>query len=249
MRRNCLRRTADSTSVKAAVGSSRMSTRADLCSAAANTIRRRSEGVRVALRARGSTRRPNTLERFARPLHRRPLVVEAESARQMTGEHVLGDRQVRHDVQLLRNQHDSGGLTRSHRREVLRFALQFDRAFERARGDDARQDLHQGRLAGTVLADNRQHLARPHGHIDAVQDRRPPVSLGERRPRRRAESRLRGACRYPRKRRYYSQALLPAPKTSSLDTHPAGAIWVMNSQRLSLVMLTNSMYLVGDRSR
>ena len=46
-------------------------------------------------------------------------------------------------------------------------------------GDDAGQDLHQGRLAGAVLAEQRRHLAAVDVEVDALQRMDAAVDLGD----------------------------------------------------------------------
>ena len=87
--------------------------------------------------------------------------------------HVLGDREIRRQHDLLMNQHDPAPF------RVDR-PLQFDwRAVERhraARGREmAAEYLHQGGFAGAIFADDRMHLAGSHAERDVAQDLDRPV--------------------------------------------------------------------------
>jgi hypothetical protein len=96
----------------------------------------------------------------------------AEAAhRQVAERDVLGDRQRRHQPQLLRNGHDAGGDGIVRAREMAKPAVDEDIAAVWTM--HAAEDADQGRLAGAVLADDGVDLAKGHVEVDAVErDRR-----------------------------------------------------------------------------
>ena len=96
------------------------------------------------------------------------LVHESEAPGQHAHEHVLRDAQTRRNIQFLRNEDDTGCLRVAHRAEVARRALDQQLPLERVGRIDPRYDLHQGRFASAVLADNTDGLAGPDDqvHID-----------------------------------------------------------------------------------
>ena len=102
-------------------------------------------------------------------------VIEQEpgpAARLPAHEHVLGDREVRHQVQLLVDHADAEVERGPRVGDLDRLALEADLA---AIGlVDAGQDLHEGRLAGAVLTDERVDLPRSQleGRIDERADAR-----------------------------------------------------------------------------
>ena len=88
-------------------------------------------------------------------------------ARFATEEHVLGDGALRQQVELL----EHGDETGVHRLTRVRVG---DLTTLELHGAGvglvhARDDLHEGRLAGAVLADEAVHLASTHIHVDAGQ--------------------------------------------------------------------------------
>ena len=92
------------------------------------------------------------------PAVHRTDVDAAEAARLAAQQHVLGDGQVGDQVDLLVDGADACRLGGRRRGEVPFLAVHGDRAaVDRV---DACERLDQGRLAGTVLAHDRVHLAR-----------------------------------------------------------------------------------------
>ena len=78
-------------------------------------------------------------------------------------EDVLGDRELRDERQLLVDDDDALVLAVADAVEAALLALVEELAVVRAVRVDARHDLHQGRLAGPVLADQGVDLARADG--------------------------------------------------------------------------------------
>ena len=72
-------------------------------------------------------------------------------------EDVLGDGELGDEVDLLRSDGDAGGLRLLRAREADRLAVEAELA--RGRAEAAAEDVHQRRLAGAVLADDRVHRA------------------------------------------------------------------------------------------
>ena len=85
----------------------------------------------------------------------------------MAEEDVLRDRQVLHQVPLLVDGGDP--LCQGGRRVPSGNQLAVDADLARRGFDDAGDALDQGRLAGTVRADDAVHLARPDVEVDAAQ--------------------------------------------------------------------------------
>ena len=89
--------------------------------------------------------------------HRRP--VEHARARQLAAEEEIGgDVEARHEVELLEDRGDAGGLRGARVGEAHRLAV--DPHLAGVGRDDAGEDVHQRRLAGAVLAEQRMNLAR-----------------------------------------------------------------------------------------
>ena len=80
---------------------------------------------------------------------------------------VLGDGQRRDEVDLLGRDRDAGGLRLLGAGEADRLAI--DGELARGRAEAAAEDVHQRRLAGAVLADDRMHLAGAQLQRDAAQ--------------------------------------------------------------------------------
>ena len=100
---------------------------------------------------------------FGARVHR--PVVDGDAATQLAAEkHVLGDRKIRGEHDLLVHQHDAAplGVDRSAQRQ--RRAVESERAARRVQV--TADDLHQGRLAGAVFADDRMDLAGVEGEAD-----------------------------------------------------------------------------------
>ena len=85
----------------------------------------------------------------------------------MAEEDVLSDREVFHQVSLLVDGGDS--LRQGGRRVPSCNQLAVDADLARRRFDDSGDALDQGRLAGTVRADDAVHLTAPHVEVDAAQ--------------------------------------------------------------------------------
>ena len=104
--------------------------------------------------------------------------------RQVAERDVLGNRQRRHQAQLLRDGHDAGGDRVVRAREMAGLAVDEDVA---AVGTmDAAEDADQRRFAGAVLADDGVDLAEADVEIDAVERDRGAEMLGDRLARRAA---------------------------------------------------------------
>ncbi len=96
-------------------------------------------------------------------------VVESEPAPDLAAEkHVLGDRQIRRQHDLLVDQHDAAPLGVDRTFQFDRRAVELDDAA--GRREVAAEDLHQGRLAGAVLADDRVDLAGADADRHVAQD-------------------------------------------------------------------------------
>jgi hypothetical protein len=104
-------------------------------------------------------------------------VDEPATARLAGKKDVLGHRQVRHQVQLLVNDGDAHRLGLVRRREMAHLALVAERAF--VRRELAADDLHQRRLAGTVLAAHRVHFAAPQREAHTGQRHHIEEALGD----------------------------------------------------------------------
>ena len=121
----------------------------------------------LALRERQLGDRRVRLEVDAEPAQqRRHLGLERRAVDQpqrpaedrLAADHDVGrDVEIVEEVELLVHEGDARRHGAGDRERGVLDAVDADRAF--ARLDDAAQDLHQGRLAGAVLADQRQHLA------------------------------------------------------------------------------------------
>ncbi len=90
---------------------------------------------------------------------------------------VAGDVQVLEQVELLVDEGDAARQRLGHAQRWPVLAIQPDRAG--GRRHHAAQDLHQRRLAGAVLADQADHLARPDRQIDRGQRHHARVGLGD----------------------------------------------------------------------
>ena len=98
--------------------------------------------------------------------HRAP--VDRTEAMRLPPEHdVLGDRQVREEVDLLVHRRDARGLRLRRPAERDHVAREGDRAGVDA--VDTGERLDEGGLAGAVLAHERVHLAGEHPEVDAVE--------------------------------------------------------------------------------
>src|SRR5690606_4927969 len=98
-------------------------------------------------------------ERFRPALH--TLMVETEGTAQfLPHEHGFGDREMRDKMQFLMDE-THASLMHGLRRDGVELASG-DRDRPGIGLIDSCEDLDDGRLAGTVLADEAVHLARPH---------------------------------------------------------------------------------------
>ncbi len=86
----------------------------------------------------------------------------------MTEEDVLGDGEGRDQTEFLEDHADAEGAGIVGRANLDRIAV--DRDLPLVRRVDPLQDLHQGRLAGAVAADEGVHLALAQVEVDPVQD-------------------------------------------------------------------------------
>ena len=103
-----------------------------------------------------------------RTLAHRPPVDDAEAPRRLRAEEdVLGDREVGRDRELLVHHADTGVLGVAGRAKLHGAAGEREPAL--VGKVDAREDLHEGRLAGAVLADEGVHLAGSQREVDARQ--------------------------------------------------------------------------------
>ena len=119
-------------------------------------------------RARAEARLADLLEQRGRLTLHRLAVDDPVLERLAADEDVLGHVAIGEQVELLIDDPDAGGLrlVGMVERDVL--AVELDRAL--VRRVHARQGLHQRRLAGAVLADDRVHLAGLQVEVHAVQD-------------------------------------------------------------------------------
>ena len=119
-------------------------------SASKSTPSRRSSGVTLASERRA-------VDQLQRPAEDR-----------FAPDHDVGrDVEIVEEVELLVHEGDARRHGAGDGERGVLDAVDADRAF--ARLDDAAQDLHQGRLAGAVLADQRQHLAALDAQADAIE--------------------------------------------------------------------------------
>ena len=108
-------------------------------------------------------------EQLARPSRAGAVVDQATGATWLvTEEDVLGDGEGRDEAELLEDHADAEGSGVVGRADLDRRAVDRDLPF--VRRVDPLQDLHQGRLAGAVAADQGVDLALAQVEIDPVQD-------------------------------------------------------------------------------
>ena len=81
----------------------------------------------------------------------------------------------RGDVELLRHKHDARRLRLAHAAKPARRPVDREFSLVGARGINAGHDLHQGRFAGAVFADDPDRLPRPDVEVDVG---RPPERRG-----------------------------------------------------------------------
>jgi hypothetical protein len=92
-------------------------------------------------------------------------------------EHVLGNRQGRDEAELLEDHADPERLGIEGAADLYRLSVDLD--LTAVGGVDPFQDLHQGRLAGTVTPDESVDLARHQLKVDTMQDPGAGEALGD----------------------------------------------------------------------
>ncbi|KAF1061132.1 MAG: hypothetical protein GAK39_05910 [Variovorax sp.] len=118
-------------------------------------------------------------EQLARPRIGREPVDHATARDLVAEEDVLGDRQQRHQRELLVDDDDAELLAVGDAPEAARLALEQDLAVVRVAGVDAAEHLHQRGLASAVLAHHRVDLARAHREVDVAQRLHAREGLGD----------------------------------------------------------------------
>ena len=108
---------------------------------------------------------------------RLPAIEHAEPSRLATEHDVRGDVEVLGEVELLVDKRDAAALRVADRTQPHRFAVDEERPFVGPL--HAREDLHEGALAGAVLADHCEHLARADRRVDAVEGEHAAEALRE----------------------------------------------------------------------
>ncbi len=93
--------------------------------------------------------------------------------------HVLRDAEIGRDIDLLRDQRDAGRLGRGDAARTERLPVEADLAVIAAGRVDAGKDLDQGRLAGPVLAEQGDDLARLKGQLATVDRKDAREALGQ----------------------------------------------------------------------
>ena len=111
---------------------------------------------------------PEDAHRLDRPAVHLPVVDGQPPPDFAAQKHVLGDRQIGREHDLLMNQDDPAPFRVDRPLQLDRRAVERHRAARRR--EMAAKDLHQRRLAGAILADDRVHLARSHAERDIAQD-------------------------------------------------------------------------------
>ena len=143
-----------------AVGSSRMSSLTFLASALAISTSCCLPIPMLVISVSGFSFEADEGEELARAREGAIPVDDAEPGRLVAEEHVLGDRQERHERQFLVDDDDPEVLGLGDVAERHRLALVEDVARVGPVRVDTRQHFHQRRLAGTVLAADGMDLAR-----------------------------------------------------------------------------------------
>ena len=113
----------------------------------------------------------------ARTVHHGAPVDDAALRRLLAEIDVLGHREVGHDAQLLVDHADAGRQRLARRAEMHGPAV--DRHAAVVLAVQAGDDLHQGRLAGTVLADQAVDFAGAQHEVDVAQGRDAAERLGD----------------------------------------------------------------------
>ena len=113
-------------------------------------------------------------------LQRRPVdQLQRPAEDRFAADHHVGRHvEIVEEVELLVHEGDARRHGAGDRELRMRRAVDADQPF--ARLDDAAQDLHQGRLAGAVLADQRQHLAALDAQADAIERLHAGIGLADR---------------------------------------------------------------------
>ena len=176
------RRRAVSVAVRLEVGSSMMTMRASSDSAlmistswrwASDRSATGCIGLEVARRAARSSGVTCRLER--RPVDQ----LQRPAQDRFAPDHHVGRHvEIVEEIELLVHEGDARRHGAGDRERAMLGAVDADHPF--ARLDDAAQDLHQGRLAGAVLADQRQNLAALDTEADAIERLHAGVGLADR---------------------------------------------------------------------
>ena len=180
---------------RAEVGSSRMTMRAPENSTRASSISCCRPIASEPMRAPRIDVDAEVGEMPARTVDHGAPVDDAAARRLLAEIDVLGHREVGHDAQLLVHHADAGRQRLARRAEMHRPAV--DRHAAVVLAVQAGDDLHQGRLAGAVLAHQAVDLAGAQHEVDVAQGRDAAERLGDaasvRQPRRAARAST--ACR------------------------------------------------------
>ena len=173
-------RCAESLSLSAAVGSSRISSRTSFDSALAISTSCCLPTPSWPTGVTGFSSRPTEASSLRGLGVGQVPVDEAAAAPPLVAEEdVLGDRQVRHQRELLVDDHDPDVLAVADAAEVHRLAVVDDLAVVAAGRVDAREHLHQRGLAGAVLTADRVDLAAADVEVDVLQRLDPGEGLGD----------------------------------------------------------------------
>ena len=127
--------------------------------------------------ASGRPTRPNRSRELAHALLGAALVEQARRARLDAEDDVLGDGQRRHEHEVLVHHADAAAIASRAEANVDRLAVQ--RGSRPRPGGEPVEDVHQRRLAGAVLAEQRMDLAAADVEVDVVVGDDPRVALGD----------------------------------------------------------------------
>ena len=97
----------------------------------------------------------------------RPVNIESETGRWIDEAEVLGDTEIRAEIQFLKDDSDAVMSRVANRLEPYLFAV--EEQPPRGRRDHASENLHQGRLASSVLTDKHVDGAPPNLEVDVTQ--------------------------------------------------------------------------------
>ena len=122
---------------------------------------------------------PDLAQQLAGAPPREVPVDHAEARLLVAEEDVLGDRQQRHQRQFLVDDDDADALGIVDAGKTAFLAEEADRALVAAMRIDARQHLHERRLAGAVLADDGVYFAGAHIQVDVLQRLHAGKRLGD----------------------------------------------------------------------